>query len=1115
MRIKRLEIHNIASIENAVIDFDRQPLSNAELFLITGTTGAGKTTILDAICLALYNTTPRIAKGSSRDFQVNKDGLTGVDPRNVMRQNTGEAYSKVFFTGNDGNDYCAEWSVQRGKRKKPASELSNVVWTLANITEDKQVSGDSSRKYSDVENFVVAAVGLDFHQFCRTTMLAQGEFTEFLKSDEDSKAAILEKISGSGIYRKIGAEIFNQCALAKKKVDEQEEKHARITVLNQEERQAKEGELHSIEKELSELGGRVERLQKEILWIENEALARKRCEDAKLGQERIAKELESEEFILRKKQVGEWNETIEARGYLKNFFMYKDAAENAETGLHELERVFKEAVAGELYFKETFDATLEEQECIKGILERQAPNATIYSQVQTIVADIRAYKAVMKSLEEKRGQLVREQEVNFPQAEAKLSEAIQMLEKAKNALDVNKTELDRINGVIAELNLQGKRKEKEFLQEIVSIKQTIGSYTVEIMSAEKSIKEKEEELEKLRGNCAKEKEEQERLEIEHKRRSQTIEKFAKQMRALLHGGLGREENYCPVCGQHVAALPSDAVIDEEYRKIDEEYNGQLKKYKDAETAVIKMESLISVEKRALAAKQMALEKQTGALAEKMKGREDAEILRYMPQEEMLEKLAILEKEISEGEEFENKARKISTGYTLLLTEKGKAETQYIYARNGVETLKGNIVRLQSEIQGETGDANALKSKMEVSLRDSLPWKYNWEENPDSFMEELGYRSAQYEADMKILVAIEATISTSRPQLQSIKGLREGILEHMQHWSAEDVIAAEVNDLQQLWITLAGNVQTQKQAFETAADACRRNAEKVNDFLASHPMYSMERLNELNGTDIQEHNAETEFVRGKQIEFETAVQQYITAQRELSGHLTSKPQGIREEASLEILDEEKKACDGRRDLLNIRKGVLDKEIKDDDEAIKLKGDTTLLDTLKGEYEKWRSFSKDFGDSEGRKLSRIAQSYVLGTLLSSANRYLRNMAPRYSLLVNPGTLNLKLEDKYNGYSTRSTNSISGGESFLVSLALALALADFGQHLGVSMLFIDEGFGTLSGEALQSAINTLKTLHSDVGRQVGIISHREEIRESIPVQIKVNMAPGTSTSSIEVLG
>ena len=89
----------------------------------------------------------------------------------------------------------------------------------------------------------------------------------------------------------------------------------------------------------------------------------------------------------------------------------------------------------------------------------------------------------------------------------------------------------------------------------------------------------------------------------------------------------------------------------------------------------------------------------------------------------------------------------------------------------------------------------------------------------------------------------------------------------------------------------------------------------------------------------------------------------------------------------------------------------------------------------------------------------------------------------------------------------------KSFLVSLSLALALADFGQHLGVSMLFIDEGFGTLSGEVLQTAVNTLKSLHTESGRQVGIISHRDEVRHSIPIQIEVKLAPGTSASTVVV--
>ena len=172
---------------------------------------------------------------------------------------------------------------------------------------------------------------------------------------------------------------------------------------------------------------------------------------------------------------------------------------------------------------------------------------------------------------------------------------------------------------------------------------------------------------------------------------------------------------------------------------------------------------------------------------------------------------------------------------------------------------------------------------------------------------------------------------------------------------------------------------------------------------------------------------------------------------------------------------------------------------------------MLEKLLAEKEKWNRFNAVYGDATGSKLCKIAQSYVLGSLINSANIHLKGMAPQYRLLVTEGTLNLKLEDKFNGYATRSTNSISGGESFLVSLALALALADFGQHLGVSTLFIDEGFGTLSGEALQNAINTLKALHTNAGRQVGIISHREEIRDNIPVQIKVTATNGSSASTV----
>ena len=126
----------------------------------------------------------------------------------------------------------------------------------------------------------------------------------------------------------------------------------------------------------------------------------------------------------------------------------------------------------------------------------------------------------------------------------------------------------------------------------------------------------------------------------------------------------------------------------------------------------------------------------------------------------------------------------------------------------------------------------------------------------------------------------------------------------------------------------------------------------------------------------------------------------------------------------------------------------------------------------------------------------------------------MTNRYTLRVLPGSFTIMMEDAYQGYAERPASTISGGESFLVSLSLALALSDIGQQLSVDILFIDEGFGTLSGEPLMNAINTLRSLHTASGRQVGIISHVEELQERIPVQIQVVQDGNSSKSEVNVV-
>ena len=167
----------------------------------------------------------------------------------------------------------------------------------------------------------------------------------------------------------------------------------------------------------------------------------------------------------------------------------------------------------------------------------------------------------------------------------------------------------------------------------------------------------------------------------------------------------------------------------------------------------------------------------------------------------------------------------------------------------------------------------------------------------------------------------------------------------------------------------------------------------------------------------------------------------------------------------------------------------------------------------ERDEWRPIHAYFGDNDGKKIRREIQSYVLANVLVKANHYLRQLSNRYELSCEG--LVLSVRDAFEGGAERPVNTLSGGEQFLVSLALALGLAGMSDTgLGVDMLLIDEGFGTLSGEHLNSAIEALERLNALTGsRKVGVISHVERLRERIRTHIEV-ARNGQSPSEVRVV-
>jgi exonuclease SbcC len=215
MKILAIRLKNLASIEGCFdIDFTSEPLASAGIFAISGPTGAGKSTILDALCLALYDKTPRFAAAGENlllkdmgDSRINQS-----DVRNILRRGTGEGFAEVVFLGVDGHRYRSRWSVRRA-RSKPSGSLQAQTVQVIDLDKDTELQGAKT----EVLNQLVVLAGLTYEQFTRTVLLAQNDFAAFLKSRESAKAELLEKLTGTEIYSRISRSVF---AHSKRAMDE-------------------------------------------------------------------------------------------------------------------------------------------------------------------------------------------------------------------------------------------------------------------------------------------------------------------------------------------------------------------------------------------------------------------------------------------------------------------------------------------------------------------------------------------------------------------------------------------------------------------------------------------------------------------------------------------------------------------------------------------------------------------------------------------------------------------------------------------------------------------------------------------------------------------------------
>lgn len=258
MRILAIRGENLASLAAPFdIDLTREPLASTGLFAITGDTGAGKSTILDALCLALYNDYPR-ARTESRERTPDPGNseIQASDSRNILRRSAGSGRAEVDFIGQDGIAYRASWAVRRA-RDRATGRLQNVERKLDRLDAHGGVAANVEEGIKSVTEAVEARTGLTYDQFCRTVLLAQGEFDTFLLSSEKDRADLLEKITGTGIYSRISMRVHAEKDQREREIEKRTAGLAGIAVLSDEARQAlldeKEGKARLVAEKLAAL----------------------------------------------------------------------------------------------------------------------------------------------------------------------------------------------------------------------------------------------------------------------------------------------------------------------------------------------------------------------------------------------------------------------------------------------------------------------------------------------------------------------------------------------------------------------------------------------------------------------------------------------------------------------------------------------------------------------------------------------------------------------------------------------------------------------------------------------------------------------------------------------
>lgn len=1111
MKIQKLVIKNIASIADATIDFTCKPLSDSDLFLICGDTGAGKTTILDAICIALYGRTPRFSKNRSTKDAVEIAGSAYDKVEQIMRRNTASAFAELTFV-HDGKNCIARWEGNRARGKINGNLKVQNSLTINDKTETKEV-----------EKQVVDLIGLTFEQFCRTTMLAQGEFTKFLFSTDDEKAAILEKLTKTEKFKLIGQRIFETCGKKKKTFEDLNrliESKSRELLNNQDITNSKE-KINILKAEIEQNLNLKKETENKSNWLKNNKLKEDKLKNIINELSEMTKFTESDSYKSDKKTLEDWDVSGKARETYKSLIFNISKRDDASKKMNNLEATYKILLGNFEWLKANIDKIKTRKSEIDDFLAKQTHLTQMFENHQTIISDLRTFinneaEAIKnaKSLENVNGKLPQLQE-NLTEAKKRHQNAFDENQKKQSAIDEKQKILNTID--INALDTEGRKLQNglNLLNETFILLDNLNEKRSEIANKEQKIAETKRNLSDNQHILKKLQSDFEKADAEYQEAKKRLEKlkqstgdFAKALRHNLSAG-----DVCPVCGQKI----HDIIKDEEFAKMLEPFENELLAKEEikekAETS--KNEKQTSVKALVIAAEKE--ENDLSGLKNSYNEKHNTFIINCskckidgnLPDvgellKNLLDKTNNRKKEISDKILDYNSLNQSMLDLqrekdNITQKELDKASDEMTKAENSVNICNTNIKNLTNQQKVFTDlalDAFA-KAKEQIKYQN---WEPEWNADRPSFIEKLKNDALTYQNKLTEQSELDKTIKLNINDLNLSEETIGKIVEIQKEWKT---ISAEATTNDKNLVAKFNELYTETvTAKKTAADSNSEIVEChafINDFFERHNDIDEKRIAELTALSDYDIRLKRDAIRKVDDDINRKKGEKDSANNDLSEHQNTKP-NISEGETIEILDVKIKELSAAIDDRNNTIGKEEQRLLDDEKRrAEIGGQLEECKKSEDDFKRWDGLNKKLGDSDGKKFQRIVQSYVLKNLLVGANKHLVQLSNRYHL--DCCDLTLTVIDDYENGAVRPVGTLSGGESFLVSLALALALSGLNRNgLSVETLFIDEGFGTLSGEYLNTVMDALEHLNAGGKRKVGIISHVDSLKDRIKTHIEV---------------